>query len=160
AYLPISPELPLDRIKHMLRDSRALVLIAEQDQSENCQRLQRECPDLKHILFVSGSTNRVPLRFAGEQGFEGAEQEVSSDVMPTDCSRSNTLGYVIYTSGTTGLPKGVMVEQQAILRLVLNANYIHIGPGDCVGQASTLAFDAATFEIWGALLNGAALHML
>src|SRR5207248_564017 len=38
--------------------------------------------------------------------------------------------------------------------------YVQIGPGDRIAQASNIAFDASTFEIWGALLNGAAVHLL
>lgn len=67
------------------------------------------------------------------------------------------LAYSIYTSGTTGQPKGVLVEHRPILRLVHNTNYITLGAGDCILMTGALSFDASTFEIWGALLNGAAL---
>ncbi|HWA09038.1 MAG TPA: amino acid adenylation domain-containing protein [Opitutaceae bacterium] len=67
------------------------------------------------------------------------------------------LAYAIYTSGTTGTPKGVLVEHRAILRLVLNTNYVRLGPADRVLMTGALSFDASTFEIWGALLNGGAL---
>jgi thioesterase domain-containing protein/acyl carrier protein len=63
----------------------------------------------------------------------------------------------MYTSGTTGAPKGVMIEHRSVLRLVLNTNYIRLGPADRVLQTCSLSFDAATFEIWGALLNGGAV---
>ncbi|HEY7818465.1 MAG TPA: AMP-binding protein, partial [Vicinamibacteria bacterium] len=42
-------------------------------------------------------------------------------------------------------------------RLVFETNYLELGPGDRVAQASTSSFDAATFEIWGSLLRGARL---
>src|SRR5207302_266858 len=67
---------------------------------------------------------------------------------------------VIYTSGSTGAPKGVIVPHRAISRLVLNTDYAQLHPGDVVAQVSTCAFDAATFEIWGALLNGAELVII
>lgn len=66
----------------------------------------------------------------------------------------NGLAYIIYTSGTTGRPKGVMVEHRAIVRLVMNTNYLQLGPEDRVLQTGSLAFDASTFEIFGPLLNG------
>jgi amino acid adenylation domain-containing protein len=67
------------------------------------------------------------------------------------------LANVIYTSGTTGNPKGVLIEHRSIVRLVRNANYIALGPEECILQTGALSFDASTFEIWGALLNGGRL---
>jgi amino acid adenylation domain-containing protein len=67
------------------------------------------------------------------------------------------LANVIYTSGTTGNPKGVLIEHRSIVRLVRNTNYIALGPDDCILQTGALSFDASTFEIWGALLNGGRL---
>src|SRR6185369_2254821 len=66
------------------------------------------------------------------------------------------LAYVIYTSGSTGRPKGVAVTHRAIVRLVRDTNYVALGPGDRTGHVSNISFDAATYAIWGALLNGAA----
>ena len=59
--------------------------------------------------------------------------------------------------GLTGEPKGTVVPHQAINRLVLGADYLQIGPDDRIVHLSNCSFDAATFEIWGALLNGARL---
>jgi amino acid adenylation domain-containing protein len=67
---------------------------------------------------------------------------------------SSSLAYVIYTSGTTGKPKGVMVEHRNVVRLVVNTDYIEFKESDRILQTGALAFDASTFEIWGALLNG------
>jgi amino acid adenylation domain-containing protein len=67
------------------------------------------------------------------------------------------VAYVIHTSGSTGEPKGIAVPHRAIVRLVRGADYVQLAPGDTVAQASNASFDAATFEIWGALLNGARL---
>ena len=63
----------------------------------------------------------------------------------------------MYTSGSTGMPKGVAVEQRSISRLVMGTDYAPLQADDVVAQASNASFDAATFEIWGALLNGARL---
>ncbi len=59
-----------------------------------------------------------------------------------------------------GGPKGIVVPHRAVARLVRETNYVSIRPNDRIAQASSIAFDAATFEIWGALLNGACLVTL
>ncbi|HEY2738926.1 MAG TPA: amino acid adenylation domain-containing protein, partial [Thermoanaerobaculia bacterium] len=70
------------------------------------------------------------------------------------------LAHIIYTSGSTGRPKGVALSHRAVVRLVRETNYVHLEPGDRVAQVSNLSFDAATYEIWGALLNGATLVVI
>ncbi len=47
------------------------------------------------------------------------------------------------------------VSHRAVIRLVRNTNYVEVNRADRIAQASNASFDAATFEIWGALLNGA-----
>src|ERR1700722_12559025 len=57
------------------------------------------------------------------------------------------------TSGWTGQAKAICIEHRSIVRLVRNTDYVQLGPDDRVAQVSNASFDAATFEIWGALLN-------
>jgi amino acid adenylation domain-containing protein len=73
---------------------------------------------------------------------------------------SGSLAYVIYTSGTTGKPKGVLTNHYNVTRVVRNTNYIDIKPEDRILQLSNYAFDGSVFDIYGALLNSAALVMI
>jgi amino acid adenylation domain-containing protein len=99
---------------------------------------------------VPGSSPRARRKFQFDlRALEGRDESPLAER-----SSAESLAYVIHTSGTSGAPKGVMVEHRAIVRLVMNTDYVQLGPDDRVLQTGPLAFDASTFEIWGPLLNG------
>jgi amino acid adenylation domain-containing protein len=79
---------------------------------------------------------------------------------PVNKTNAENLAYVIYTSGSSGSPKGILIPHRAIVRLVCNTNYIELQASDRIAQASNASFDAATFEIWGALAHGARLVVI
>ncbi|MBK6804440.1 MAG: AMP-binding protein [Betaproteobacteria bacterium] len=80
-----------------------------------------------------------------------------SDAPVEPVEGADDVAYVMYTSGSTGRPKGVLVPHRAVVRLVCGTDYVRLGADDVVAHVSNPAFDATTFEIWGALLNGAAI---
>ena len=136
AYVPLDPDYPPQRLAFMLADTQAPVLLTE------------------HALLprLPKSNAKILCLDADVQEFGGA----SRDNPPSQTTPEN-LAYIMYTSGSTGQPKGVAVPHRAVSRLVLNTNYIQFDPSDRVAQVSNISFDAATFEIWGALLNGGQL---
>ena len=81
-----------------------------------------------------------------------------SALLPVYPANPANLAYIIYTSGSTGAPKGSLVTHRNVVRLVKNTNYIDWQSDDRLLQGAALEFDASTFEIWGALLNGLQLY--
>jgi len=133
AYVPLDPEYPRERLEFILRDSGASLLLTSGSGG---------------IVSDSG----VPVVDIDAEGVaHGPWENLSCTTFP------DNLAYVMYTSGSTGQPKGIGVAHRAVVRLVCNTNYLSLGSADCIAQASNVSFDAATFEIWGALLTGARL---
>jgi amino acid adenylation domain-containing protein len=134
AYVPLDPTYPPERLHFMLEDARIAVLLTQASWAD---------------LLQTDGTKVICL----EQEWSAIAKE-SDENLATPVA-AEQLAYVIYTSGSTGTPKGVMVPHRAVNRLVCETNYVQIEPGDRIAQVANLAFDAATFEVWGALLNGA-----
>lgn len=134
AYVPLDPAYPQERLAYMLQDAKVLVLLTQQELISQLPQTQARVVCLEMDSKVISTCSQ-----------ENPTSKVSVD----------NLAYVIYTSGSTGQPKGVAVIHQAVNRLVCNTNYINLTAKHRVAQASNATFDAATFEIWGALLHGA-----
>jgi amino acid adenylation domain-containing protein len=108
------------------------------------------------VLIVAGA-NSAPVWFEGKtlvidaRATEPATPIHEPDLHPLE------LAYVIYTSGSTNEAKGVCVTHRAILDLIFGADYCGFVADDVVYHGMSIAFDGATFEIWGALLTGGTL---
>ncbi|WP_193200774.1 non-ribosomal peptide synthetase, partial [Nostoc sp. MG11] len=139
AYVPLDPDYPQERLSFMLEDTQIQVLLTQQQLIEKLPEHQAKI---------------VCLDTDWETIHQQKPDNLNSSV--TD----QNLAYVIYTSGSTGKPKGVVVPHRAVNRLVFNTNYIQLTPDDRIAQAANAAFDATTFEIWGALLHGARLVII
>ena len=135
-YVPLDPDYPTRRLAFMIDDTAAPVLLTQQD-------LSSKLPE--HVGRVIHLDRDWPV-IASEP----------ADAVASGATWQN-LAYVIYTSGSTGLPKGVSIPHRAVIRLVRETDYVSIESWDRIGQVSNSSFDAATFEVWAALLNGACL---
>jgi natural product biosynthesis luciferase-like monooxygenase protein/amino acid adenylation domain-containing protein len=137
AYVPLDPSHPQERLAFMLDDAQAHVLLTQSSLAEQFNEYW-------------GYT----ICLDAEMG----EAEAAEEGLPA--VGAENLAYVIYTSGSTGQPKGVAVPHRAVHNLVRGTNYITLEESDVVAQVSNSSFDAATFEIWGALLAGARLVII
>jgi amino acid adenylation domain-containing protein len=133
AYVPVDPAYPKERIEYLVHDCKAKAVLLYNSEY---------CNDDLSIIHLSDSS----LYGSGGEN-------------PVRINKPEDLIYVIYTSGTTGLPKGVMVEHKSVLRLVKNAGYVPLNEETVILQTGQMSFDASTFEVWGALLNGGTLHL-
>ena len=139
AYLPLDPDDPPARLAAILESAQSPLLL-----TETARHLPIHSPTLKQICLDSA---RLVI------------DQASSDNLPT-IGNGDSLAYVMYTSGSTGRPKGVAIPHRAVNRLVINTNYIALDAHEVIAQAANCAFDATTFEVWGALLHGARLVIL
>ncbi|NMM55485.1 non-ribosomal peptide synthetase [Paenibacillus aquistagni] len=135
AYLPIDPQYPLSRIQNIIDDCDAEMLIVPR-----CSDIEFEDLSVLNIIHYDR------LNFSNYN-----HRKINCNLSP------NNLAYVMYTSGSTGRPKGVLVEHKNIVRLVKNSTTFPLNEDGRILQTGSIAFDASTFEIWGALLNGQCL---
>jgi len=142
-YVPIDPEYPEDRIRYMLEDSGARIMLAQQHLTGKIPAMDASPLDAIIILDTETSYDS-----------NGSNLEANTD------ASSENLACVIYTSGTTGKPKGNLTTHRNIVRVVRETEYIDITNHDNVLQMSSYAFDGSTFDIYGALLNGAKLVLV
>jgi amino acid adenylation domain-containing protein len=144
-YVSLDPAHPEERLAWMLEDAEPRI-----------------------ILTVSRLNNVLP-KGAGRADHNGGgwkticlDEEwktvlTQSVECPTQSSESENIAYVCFTSGSTGRPKGVCVPHRGVVRLVKSTHYVSVTGSDTFLQFAPVSFDASTFEIWGALLNGARL---
>lgn len=130
-YLPIDPEYPEERIKMMLEDSGAILILTN-------MTLLNEINDVK-----TGSIDKW-YQTVVEQ-----HTPLSIEIMPND------IAYLIYTSGSTGKPKGVMIEHQSIVNLIEGiTQYIEFSEGKKILALTTISFDIFLIEALLPLTTG------
>ncbi|HEY7712197.1 MAG TPA: condensation domain-containing protein, partial [Candidatus Entotheonella sp.] len=136
AYVPLDTAYPRDRLAFMLADTAAPVILTQ-------THLRDHLPDTEAtVICVDTAWTHLAT--------EPPEN-------PTPCSRAEHLAYVMYTSGSAGQPKGIRITHRNVNRLVQNPNFATFSREDVFLQYAPIAFDAATLEIWGSLLNGGCL---
>ncbi|MGR9404813.1 non-ribosomal peptide synthase/polyketide synthase (plasmid) [Rhizobium leguminosarum] len=140
AYVPLDPAYPSGRLRQLLDDAGPRRLL--------CDATGRAALGAEAIADLSV----VDLDAATPAWADQSADDPDPHALGLTARH---LAYVIYTSGSTGTPKGVMVEHRGLVRLVAGNDFVEISPQDIFLNASSPTFDATTFEVWGALANGA-----
>ncbi|NIM16113.1 MAG: AMP-binding protein, partial [Candidatus Aminicenantes bacterium] len=138
AYLPILPDHPMERIKYMLADSHAKILLSE----------------VSKVSELSGGTEIVKLNELSEE-FPTHPTHLTHHTHPTH------LCYVIYTSGSTGNPKGVLIEHKSIINTLLAMQEKYpFSESDVSLLKTSYVFDVSVAELFGWFLGEGKLAIL
>ena len=131
AYMPLDPDYPTDRLAWMIGDARPALTI---------------------------SVKAYADRFKAATGLLVLERVwptlADTEALPAIPVAPDAIAYIMYTSGSTGMPKGVLIPQRGVARLVFDGAYAGLDEHSTLLHLSPIAFDASTFDIWGALLRG------
>jgi amino acid adenylation domain-containing protein len=132
AYLPIDPDLPGERFRHLLERGEVDIALAQPRVDERL-----EWPSTVEHLQVA------------EESHEDSEADLEPSQAPGD------LAYVIFTSGSTGQPKGVMIDHRGAVNTIVDINRLFaVGPEDRVLALSSLSFDLSVYDLFGILAAG------
>ncbi|MBM4266051.1 MAG: AMP-binding protein, partial [Deltaproteobacteria bacterium] len=140
AYVPIDPANPPERIRFLVEDSSAHVLLTQPERVRALAELS------------------LPVLAVDDLGALAADEPREAPVIESLGPRN--LAYVIYTSGSTGLPKGVLVEHRSLANLVaFYRRRLDLSPAARTTMIAGVGFDAAVVDLWPYLAVGASIHV-
>ncbi|MFI7020080.1 amino acid adenylation domain-containing protein [Streptomyces sp. NPDC050164] len=137
AYVPVDPATPVDRMSALFDDATVDV-----------------------VLTSTGLAPRLPDPAPRVLLLDELPAETPGSPAPAVPLVPGHLAYVIYTSGSTGRPKGVLVDHGSVTHFVdMIQEFFALSEQDRIAQCAALWFDVSVFEIFGALLTGASVHV-
>src|SRR6185295_12360531 len=147
AYLPLDPSLPEERLRYLIEDAAAAVLITS------------GAAGLITSRFAAGFADLAAGSVAGLRGLnlDEAKKAIageSAERLPATALPDNP-AYVIYTSGSTGQPKGVVISRRALANRLQYARSTDFSTDrEAFLQKTTISFDVSVLEIFAPLVSG------
>jgi amino acid adenylation domain-containing protein len=128
AYVPLDWTYPPEHVRFMLEDTRAAILVTQQD------LLQHIPATNARVVCLDGDWEQI------------AEHDTGN---PARVGDSGNLAYVMYTSGSTGMAKGVGVEHRSAVSFVHWAGET-FPPEELTGvlASTSICFDLSIFELF------------
>ena len=153
AYVPVDAGYPAERIRYMLEDSGARMVLTQESLVELVReeggrgaREEERREERREVVCVESLREELERR-----SVENVESGVSGQ----------NLVYVIYTSGSTGRPKGVELQHAGLSNLVAwHCQRYSLSQTTRATQLAGQAFDASVWEIWPYLSAGASLYLV
>ncbi|MFK0289756.1 amino acid adenylation domain-containing protein [Streptomyces sp. NPDC090442] len=133
AFLPLDPELPDARLRHLMARGELRTVLTQRTLADRLPR--------------PAGVQAIAVDRPADLDRSAGPPQVRTD--PAD------LAYVIFTSGSTGTPKGVMIDHRGAANTIDAVNRrFEVGRHDRVLAVSSLSFDLAVYDLFGLLSAG------
>jgi amino acid adenylation domain-containing protein len=166
-YVPLDPKAPAGRLSHIVRDSGAAMIVADEARASEAATLADAVPRPPGVVVVSVPSRPEREAVASDPG--QGETFVpwttvageSGDPLAEEWAVETDLAYILYTSGSTGTPKGVMISHRNSLTFVdWAAAAAGLSEQDRVCSPAPLHFDLSVFDIFATCRAAACLRVL
>jgi amino acid adenylation domain-containing protein len=154
-YVPLDPKAPAERLSHIVRDSGAAVLLADEARTAQAADLTGAGGRPVDIVVASahgtqgpGDPTAAPAQGATVVPWSVVAEE-SDEPVAEERAIETDLAYILYTSGSTGTPKGVMISHRSSLAFVeWAAAAAGLNERDRVCSPAPLHFDLSVFDVF------------
>lgn len=165
-YVPLDPKAPTGRLSHIVQDSGAAMIVADQARSPQAGTLASTAPARPGVVVSapgrkkSEETAIVRVDSAATVPWTLVNDE-SGEPLAEERSVETDLAYILYTSGSTGTPKGVMISHRNSLTFIdWAAAVTELDEQDRICSPAPLHFDLSVFDIFATCRVAACLAVL